>query len=128
MNLLIDTHVFLWMYDEHEKLSKTAKTLLTDFENDLFLSTVSIWEIQIKFKSGKLRLDDPIEVMLDEQMQANNMIILDVKRSHAVNIINLPTFHKDPFDRMLISQAMIEDLSVMTADPQFADYNAKVVW
>ena len=128
MNLLLDTHVFLWMHDEIEKLSISASDALTSVENKLYLSTASIWEIQIKFKSGKLKLGKPIDEILDEQISVNDLEILALEREHAVNVVTLPPAHKDPFDRMLISQAMVEDMTIVTADKRLRDYDVKLLW
>lgn len=81
MNLLLDTHVFIWMYDFEQRLSKTARESLADSDNKLYLSTVSIWEVQIKFRSGKLKLAAPVEVILDEQIRVNDLGILNVERN-----------------------------------------------
>lgn len=128
MNLLLDTHVLLWMHDEIEKLSKSVRDALTVTENALYISTASIWEIQVKFKSGRLKLAKPIDEILDEQIAANDLSILPLDRNHAVNVINLPSTHKDPFDRMIISQAMVEDMTILTADPKFSEYPVKLLW
>ena len=128
MRLLLDTHVLLWMHDEIEKLSSAAVDALTSTENSLHLSTASIWEIQVKFKSGKLKLAKPIDEILDEQIAANDLSILPLERRHAVNVINLPSTHKDPFDRMIISQAMVENMTILTADPKFSEYPVKLLW
>ena len=128
MNLLLDTHVLLWMHDEIEKLSKSASDALTVTENTLYISTASIWEIQVKFKSGKLRLAKPVHEILDEQILVNDLEILALERQHAVNVVNLPPAYKDPFDRMIISQAMVEDMTILTADPKFSEYPVKLLW
>jgi len=128
MNLLLDTHVLLWMHDEIENLSRTASDTLTSVENALYVSTASIWEIQTKFRSGKLKLTKPIDEILDEQISVNEIVILAVEREHAVNVVNLPLVHKDPFDRMLISQAIVEDMTIVTVDTRFKDYDVKVLW
>ncbi len=128
MIFLLDTHTFLWLHDEVEKLSVRAHDALANPENDLYLSIISVWEIQIKLQSKKLKISDRIDKIIDEQKRVNNLTLLPVELIHAVNIINLPSVHKDPFDRMLISQAVVEDMTVVTADPKFSEYGVKVLW
>lgn len=128
MILLLDTHTFLWLHDEEAKLSERAHDALANPENDLRLSIISVWEIQIKLQSNKLKISGPVDQIIAQQQRVNDLILIDVGLIHAVNIINLPSVHKDPFDRMLISQAMVEDMTVVTADPKFAEYGVKVLW
>ena len=128
MNILLDTHTFLWLHDNEEKLSLPAHNALASPENDLYLSIICVWEIQIKFQNKKLKISDRIDKIVDEQCRVNNLILLPVELTHAVNIINLPPVHKDPFDRMLISQAMVEDMTIVTADRRFSDYGVKCLW
>lgn len=128
MKLLLDTHVLLWMHDAIENLSRSATDALKLTENSLHLSTVTIWEIQVKYKIGKLKLGKPIDEILDEQISVNDLTILPLQREHAVNVIDLPSSHKDPFDRMIISQAMVEDMVIVTADPKFSSYPVRLLW
>ena len=95
--------------------------------NDLFVSVASIWEIQIKLKLGKMKLDASLQTIVYEQ-ENNGIQILNIDQRHALFIENLPLFHKDPFDRMLISQAIIEDMTIVTVDKRFSDYDVKVLW
>ena len=95
--------------------------------NDLFVSVASIWEIQIKLKLGKMKLDASLQTIVYEQ-ENNGIQILNIDQRHALFIENLPLYHKDPFDRMLISQAMVEDMTIVTVDKRFSDYDVKVLW
>lgn len=128
MKILLDTHVFLWMISAPEKLSRTAKQLLKSEENEIYLSTVSGWEIAIKFQIGKLRLPDKPDVYIPQQMKENSLEILPIEMSHAVNIYNLPDIHKDPFDRLLISQGQIENLPILTDDEKIKEYPVITIW
>lgn len=128
MKILLDTHVFLWMISAPEKLSRTAKQLLKTEENELFLSTVSGWEIAIKYQIGRLRLPDNPDVYIPQQVKENSLEILPIEINHAVNIYNLPDIHKDPFDRMLISQGQIENLPILTDDERIKEYPVITIW
>ena len=99
MNLLFDSHVFIWSYDEQHKLSQTALLTISNPANILFLSVVSAWEIQIKIMLGKFKLQDPLAVVITEQQKINGLQILPIELSHALYLENLPLHHKDPFDR-----------------------------
>jgi PIN domain nuclease of toxin-antitoxin system len=128
MKFLLDTSTFLWMITDDKKLSKKAKNIIIDGENELFFSSVSAWEISIKYKLGKLNLPDSPEIFIPEQIKSNFLIVLPLYLSHALSIYNLPDIHKDPFDRMLISQAKQENLVILTTDSEIEKYNVKVVW
>ncbi len=107
MRLLLDTHTFLWFISDDPSLSSNAKSLL-ESDNDLFLSTASLWEIAIKFSLGKLSLPNKFEIFVSEQLRANAIDILQIDLKHLAVISNLPFHHKDPFDRLLIAQANVE--------------------
>lgn len=127
MRFLLDTHVFIWSFQNTNKLSRRAVRALTDPTNRLFISVATIWEMQVKVALEKLDLDDSVENIIEEQI-ANGFDVLDIKKLHALNVGNLPTPHKDPFDRMIISQAIVEDMTVITVDPMFPSYPVKVLW
>lgn len=128
MNLLLDSHVFIWAYDEQYKLSQTARQEISNPANTLFLSVASAWEIQIKIKLGKFKLQDLLADVINEQQQVNGLRILPVKLSHALYLENLPLHHKDPFDRLLISQAIVENMTLVSGDTEFAKYETKLIW
>ena len=111
MNLLLDTHTFIRSYDEQHKLSRRALQEMSDTSNALFLSVASVWEIQIKIQTGKFKFK-----------------ILPVQLSHALYLENLPLHHKDPFDRLLISQAIVENMILVSANAGFAKYQVKLRW
>lgn len=127
MRLLLDTHVWLWMQAEPEKLGERALELLDDEANDLVLSAVSAWEIAIKHALGKLELPSPPEAYVPDRMASSGVSALAVSHVHALGVASLPRHHRDPFDRLLISQATIERLPVLTADPVFEQYRVEVV-
>lgn len=128
MRALLDTHVFLWWITDNSQLSPLAREIISNGENELFFSAASGWEIAIKAKLGKLRLPGDICSFIAEQLAINDFTALPVQVNHALHVYTLPDYHRDPFDRLLIAQAQTEDLFILTADPQFARYQVKVVW
>jgi PIN domain nuclease of toxin-antitoxin system len=128
MKLLLDTHTFIWWAGEPEKLSSNALALLEDEDNELMLSVVSVWEMQIKSQLGKLRLNVPLEDLIESQRQENGLQILPIELEHALALSRLPTLHKDPFDRLLIAQGRVEDVDIVSKDSEFASYPVRVIW
>ncbi|HZH29652.1 MAG TPA: type II toxin-antitoxin system VapC family toxin [Pyrinomonadaceae bacterium] len=128
MKLLLDTHTFIWWAGEPEKLSSNALALLEDEDNELMLSVVSVWEIQIKSQLGKLRLNVPLEDLVESQRQENGLQILPIELEHVLALSRLPTLHKDPFDRLLIAQSQVEDADIVSKDREFASYPVRVMW
>ncbi len=125
MNLLLDSHTFIWIHKEPHKLSVEV---IINPANQLFLSVVTAWELQIKIALGKFSFNDSLENVIHQEQLSNGLQILPVKLSHALFIENLPFHHKDPFDRMLISQAITENMTLVSADAKFADYQADLLW
>lgn len=119
---MLDSHAFVWMHEEPHKLSvKIAREILNP-ANRIFLSVASVWELQIKIRLGKFSFSDTLENVIDKERQRNNLQILPVELSHALYLENLPPHHKDPFDRLLISQAIVENMILVSADADFANY------
>jgi PIN domain nuclease of toxin-antitoxin system len=108
MKLLLDTHIFIWWADAPEKLSSVALSALEDEANDLILSVVSIWEIQIKSQLGKLKLSQALRGLIKSQQEANGLKILPIELPHILALDALPFHHKDPFDRLLIAQSIVK--------------------
>lgn len=123
MNLLLDTHILLWWLDDHPSLSATAKSAIANGNNTVFISTVSLWEIRIKQAIGKLDIPANFKEIVDKEP----MQYLPLKAEHAYEIINLPMYHRDPFDRMLISQARLERLTLVTSDQHFNNYDVRLL-
>ena len=123
MRLLIDTHIFCWWFYEPEKLSREALLLMNEAE-ETFVSSASMWEVAIKVRLGKMNAD-PKELF--DQIEANGFQELPVWSRHALLVAALPLHHTDPFDRLLIAQAMSEPLHLLTADPQFKQYSVLVI-
>ena len=105
-----------------------ARIALADAGNELILSVVSVWEMQVKVMLGKLTLRKPLRQLIADQIQQNGISIMPVQLEHALHLGTLPAHHKDPFDRLLIAQALIENCLVVTHDPAFAHYPVRVVW
>lgn len=122
MKLLLDTHIFLWLNNAPEKLSARARHCCEDMENQLYLSIASIWEIQIKHQMGKLELQKPLSILVETQRQENNLQVLPMLPEHVYALAKLPDYHRDPFDRILISQAMMESMSLVTVDDKVIQY------
>ena len=128
MRALLDTHVFLWWISDDPRLSTHARKIITDGKNTLFLSAASGWEIAIKAKLGKLKLLEPLETFIPEQMALNAIESLPIQMSHALHVHTLPLHHRDPFDRLLIAQAQLDNLPILTADPQITLYAIRTIW
>jgi PIN domain nuclease of toxin-antitoxin system len=128
MKYLLDTHVFLWMDNAPHKLSSTAATICSDPTNTLLLSVASVWEIQIKVMLGKLKLPAPLTEIVKNQMNANHVSQLSIELAHIWGVGNLPHLHKDPFDRLLIAQAIVENVTLLSDDSHVTQYPVKVLW
>ncbi|MFH0728092.1 MAG: type II toxin-antitoxin system VapC family toxin [Pseudomonadota bacterium] len=126
--LLLDTHIFLWWVDDAPDLSDTARRAIADEKNECYLSLTSCWEMAIKSSLGKLRLAKPVERFVSEQLTANGFTLLPIELRHAAKIEKLPLHHRDPFDRLLIAQAISEKLIIVSVDRIFSDYGVKVIW
>ena len=124
---LIDTHCWLWRHIEPERLSRRAVKSIEDKESVIFFSVVSAWEIVIKYNLNKIKLPLPPADYIDKRLKISFMDVMQVSLAHVLQVENLPDHHKDPFDRLLIAQAMTEKLTVITADQQFHKYNIKSV-
>lgn len=127
MRVLIDTQCWLWMVLSPDRLSPRSRKLVEDRQNTLYLSAASAWEIAIKHGLGMLRLPEPPEAYVPARLAALSMQELAVCAQHALRVASLPQHHRDPFDRLLVAQAQIEDLPVLTADSAFAAYDVTVI-
>lgn len=123
MNALLDTHVWLWWYANPEYLGVKTLALFSRPETEIFLSVASAWEIAIKYNLGKLRLDHPPQETLPRETARDNISSLPIAMPHALRAGSLPLHHQDPFDRMIIAQAQIEELLLVTADPAMKLYD-----
>ena len=128
MDFLLDTCTFLWMISDPDKLSKKAVNACRNSDNKLYLSTVSCWEIALKVSLGKLNLKGDPEVFIPQQRIKHAVDLLPLGEKASLYINKIPKIHRDPFGRMLVSQAICHDLSIITPDKMIGDYDAKVLW
>jgi PIN domain nuclease of toxin-antitoxin system len=128
MKALLDTHTFLWWITDDPKLSLRVRGIMSDGENEIFISAVTGWEIAIKTQIGRLKLPDEPQRFILEQLKINGMKSLPIEMRHALHISTLPIHHQDPFDRMLIAQAQLEELPVLSSDPEFGKYEVTIIW
>jgi PIN domain nuclease of toxin-antitoxin system len=127
MNYLLDTHAFLWFVDGNPMLPLKIRKVIQNPETAKFVSIASLWEIAIKTGKDKLLLTRPFET-LPEYIEVNKFILLPVLPRHLFGLKELPHHHGDPFDRLIIAQAIAESLTIISADRQFKDYPADVAW
>ena len=128
MRILLDTHAFLWWIADDQRLSQRSIDLISDGNNELLFSAASGWEIAIKAGLGRLDVPDPLDRFVSEQLFRNHIGVLPVQLSHALHVHTLPQLHRDPFDRILIAQAQVESLPILSSDKWFAGYDVEVLW
>ncbi|EIC29737.1 MULTISPECIES: type II toxin-antitoxin system VapC family toxin [Methylomicrobium] len=126
MKLLLDTHILLWYLENDPKLPDTWKRYIEDRHNSIAVSIASLWEIAIKISLGKLELLDDLSTV-ESVLHQQGITLLPIKTSHLLQLLNLPFHHRDPFDRLIIAQAQVEQLSVVTHDSQFAQYSVSML-
>lgn len=126
--LLVDTHVFLWWVLDDPQLSLTARRVIGDPRNEVMVSAASALEIAMKAQRGRLKLPQSPERFVPHQLQVNGFQALPIRLEHALRVYSLPDYHRDPFDRLLIAQALEDGLTLVTADTQVARYAVRTVW
>ena len=128
MKLLLDTHTALWLFNEYEKLSHTAQDLLMDESNALYISIVSAWEVAIKYSLGKLTEFPEGVKLFFEEIYDCPIEIVGVMPQYIEAVEKLPYIHRDPFDRLIISTALCEDMTIISADDNIQKYDVKCIW
>jgi PIN domain nuclease of toxin-antitoxin system len=128
LRLLLDTCTFLWLVDDESQLSEPARRLMLDAGNEVFLSAVSAWEIAVKQGLGRLVLSEPALHFVPKYRDMHRVLELPLDETAALQINRLPATHKDPFDRMLVCQAIAHGLILVTPDPQISRYPVRVLW
>lgn len=128
MKLLLDTCAFLWIVSDSSELTEKARTLFCDPDNEIYLSVVSVWEIMVKFSLGKLPLPAEPVTFIREQQKQHEINGLSLAENSAFHLLELPNIHRDPFDRMLVCQAIEHDLGILTSDSMIAQYPVRVLW
>lgn len=128
MKILLDTQCWLWWIATPEKLSRNVRRRIADKRNTIYLSAASSWEIAIKYSMGKLPLPEPPWQFVPKRLARDAITALPIEIMHALHVADLPQHHKDPFDRLLISQSIQEGIPIMTVDEQFEPYEAQIIW
>ena len=128
MKLLIDSHALLWYVDQTQLLSLTSQNVISDRENELLLSAGSIWEIGIKIGLGKLVLTQPYRMWMNQAIADLGLRVLPITVEYAAVNATLPRHHGDPFDRLLVAQAIVEQISIVSADARLDAYGITRIW
>lgn len=128
MKCLLDSCTFLWIISDAKELSPTARELFTDPDNEILLSVVSAWELSVKQGLGRLSLPNPIDRFLVEQRERHGIAMLSLHERAVLHLHKLPKLHRDPFDRMLICQAIEHDCLLLTPDPLMTQYPVRTRW
>ncbi|BAZ06160.1 type II toxin-antitoxin system VapC family toxin [Calothrix sp. NIES-3974] len=128
MRLLLDTQCWLWWFAQPEKLNENVIEQIVDETNEVWLSVASVWEMGIKVSIGKLPLPKQIDDYVSTRMTQLGARSLEITASHALRVAALPLHHRDPFDRMLIAQAQVEDMTLVSADSTFKQYKVCLLW
>jgi PIN domain nuclease of toxin-antitoxin system len=128
VKILIDTHVFIWYIQNSERLPSSVTMLINDGSSQILFSIASIWEMAIKQSTGKLNLGVPYIGFIEEQMKLNNIELMPINLNHIEVVTTLPFHHRDPFDRILIAQAIMEDIVLISSDSVFSLYPVQRVW
>jgi PIN domain nuclease of toxin-antitoxin system len=128
VRLLLDTHAFLWFVLNDPSLSAAARALVSDPQHDVLISPATCWEIAIKFSIGKYQLPGPFADFMDDQIALNDLTMLPITVGHTAVVASLPFHHKDPFDRLLIAQAIVENVPLLSVDAVFDSYPVTRLW
>jgi len=128
MRYLLDTHTFIWFVTDSSRLSIEVKKLIEEDYNEKIFSVVSIWEMAIKHSVGRLSFDIPFPQFIEREMRLNSMELMQIKVTHINIISSLPLHHRDPFDRLLIAQALFENMPILSVDTAFDAYAVQRIW
>ena len=128
MKALLDTHTFLWWNMDDAQLSARAREIIEDGHNEIYFSAASSWEIAIKAAKGRLTLPEEPGDYISKRLKLHHFLALPVQISHTAQVFQLPRHHEDPFDRLLIAQAQLENLPFLTLDPEIQKYQVETIW
>ncbi len=128
MRLLLDTHTFLWWINNDSSLSEPARIAVSSQVNECYLSLASCWELAIKTSIGKLQLTKTVDRFIPEELADNDFQLLSIDFRHVAKVETLPFHHRDPFDRLLVAQALIEKMTIISADAVLSEYGIKRLW
>lgn len=128
MNYLLDTHSFIWWNENSPRLPVHVRQALSDRSNQIWLSHVSVWELQIKIQIGKLTLGAPLADLIDQEIRVNHLRLLSISYDDILKLDSLPMHHRDPFDRMIIAQTLMGGFHLVACDAEFAAYGVPLFW
>ncbi len=128
MKYLIDTHTFLWIIEDNKKLTEKVRTIYIDNSNEIYLSVASIWEMAVKISLNKLSIRGQLVKFIDRHAIENNIRLLSIQPHHIFSIEKLPFHHRDPFDRLLLSQCLQEKMHLLSKDKEFDKYGINRIW
>lgn len=128
MKVLLDTHAFLWLIHGDNRLSEIARLTYLNTENGLYFSAASMWEICIKMSLGKIELKEGWSQVIPEEMEKSLISWLPIQQKHCIELVELPFHHRDPFDRMLVAQALVEDMYLLSRDSRLSAYGVERIW
>lgn len=128
MKLIIDTCTFLWIVGDARALSRRARELFQSVDNEVYLSTASAWEIAVKHGLGRLPLPEPPERFVPGMRERHGILSLAIDEESALHVSRLPAIHRDPFDRMIVAQAIVHGLTILTPDPLVTQYPGRTTW
>lgn len=128
MRVLLDTHTFLWWNAADERLSDDARAIITDGRTEVLVSVASIWEVATKVAMGRLDIPDEVGRYVADRLERNHWSALPIAVEHAVRAATLPRIHLDPFDRMLVAQAQLEAVPILTTDAALTRYDVETIW
>ncbi len=128
MRVLFDTHAFLWIISNDPRLSPSARDTFSRQENEIILSVASVWEILLKAATGKFPFPQPVGRFLRTELRKTSVTVLPILLQHVLRLEDLPAHHRDPFDRIILAQALEEEIPVVSADPKFRLYPVEVLW
>ncbi|NET56282.1 MAG: type II toxin-antitoxin system VapC family toxin [Symploca sp. SIO2E6] len=128
MKFLLDTHTLIWFFSGNPNLSNTVREIIEDTNNQKLISLASVWEMAIKQSKGKLTLSLPIETYIMQKVSLEDFALLFIQLNHLGSISTLPFYHNDPFDRLLITQAAVENIPILSRDVAFDAYRVKRIW
>ena len=128
MKYLLDTHAFLWFVSDDNRLSPRARSTINNNHNEIYFSAASAWEMSIKIRLGRLTIEEELEPFIVKQLAENNFSTLPITIFHSIYTSKLPYIHKDPFDRMIIAQSKVENMSLISKDKNIKKYKVPIVW
>ena len=128
MKVLVDTHAFLWWDLDDARLSDTARAIIADGDNQIVVSAASVWEVAIKAGKGRLDLPADLDAYVDDRLRRYRWVAMPIDQRHATRAAGLPMIHADPFDRMLVAQAQLESIPILTTDAAITRYDVETIW